>query len=139
MDKHLNLVGILNIVYRSLLLFAAFFLLLLAATFGNIFEWLIRIRAISPHDIPFELLDIVPVILAAVATIMLVVSIAAIVGSIGVLKKKEWGRILLIVISFLNLMRIPFGTALGIYSIWVLMNDETIKAFKHPPAPGSST
>jgi hypothetical protein len=29
-------------------------------------------------------------------------------------------------VSFFNLLRIPFGTALGIYTLWVLMNDDTI-------------
>jgi hypothetical protein len=33
---------------------------------------------------------------------------------------KSWGRILAIVIGILALITIPFGTALGIYTLWVL-------------------
>ena len=29
-----------------------------------------------------------------------------------------------------NLISIPFGTALGIYAIWALMKDETIRLFR---------
>jgi hypothetical protein len=35
----------------------------------------------------------------------------------------------MLVISFFNLLRIPVGTLLGGYSIWVLLNDETIRLF----------
>ncbi|OQX95024.1 hypothetical protein B6I21_07570 [candidate division KSB1 bacterium 4572_119] len=30
----------------------------------------------------------------------------------------------------LNLINIPFGTALGVYTIWVLMNEESINLLK---------
>jgi hypothetical protein len=33
---------------------------------------------------------------------------------------------LALVICVIKLFNIPFGTALGIYGIWVLMNDESI-------------
>jgi hypothetical protein len=34
--------------------------------------------------------------------------------------RKPWGRILAIVIAILALIHIPFGTAMGIYTLWVL-------------------
>jgi hypothetical protein len=34
--------------------------------------------------------------------------------------------------SFLSLLNIPLGTALGIYSIIYLMKPEMIELFKHP-------
>jgi hypothetical protein len=37
----------------------------------------------------------------------------------------EWARILGLVIGFLALVRIPFGTALGIYTIWVLLLEQS--------------
>ena len=39
----------------------------------------------------------------------------------GLLKHAPWARILTIVAAFLGLLNIPFGTALGIYSLWVLL------------------
>jgi hypothetical protein len=58
-------------------------------------------------------------------------SVPAIIGGIGLLKYREWARILLIVMSSLNLINIPFGTALGIYGLWALLNDSTRVLFKN--------
>ncbi len=59
----------------------------------------------------------------------LVVSIPGIIGGIALFKHKNWGRILILIISALDLLNLPFGTALGVYSIWVLVQDETAKMF----------
>ncbi len=129
MDKHIQLVGILNIVYRSLTLLGGFLLLFLASEFWQIFGYLISIGAIGPHEIPMELIRIVPVILTFVGLLVVFVSVLVIVAGVVVLKRREWGRVLLLVLSFFSLVRIPLGTALGIYSIWVLLNSDTIRAF----------
>lgn len=72
-------------------------------------------------------------ILAAIGTIvgifLFVLSVPGIIGGIGLLKRKEWARILILVVSAIDLINIPIGTALGVYSIWVLVNDETVKLF----------
>lgn len=133
MEKHITLVGVLNIVYRSVVILGAFVLLILAAGFNRFFDILIRHGDIRPDEVPIELLNIVPAILLVVAVVMICVSILGIIAGAGVLKKKEWARILLLVISFFNLIRIPLGTILGVYSLWVLMNDQTIKIFAPPP------
>jgi zinc ribbon protein len=39
----------------------------------------------------------------------------------GLLQREPWARIFTIVLAFLSLFNIPFGTALGIYSLWVLL------------------
>jgi hypothetical protein len=129
MEKHIQLVGILNLVYRSLAILGALVLFVLAAGFEGFFDYLVRWGSIQPHEVPLEVLHIVPFILTLVGIIVLIVSVLGIIGALGVLKKKEWGRILLLVISFFSLIRIPLGTLLGIYSIWVLLNSETIKVF----------
>jgi hypothetical protein len=56
-------------------------------------------------------------------------SIIGLVGGIGLLVYKPWARYLVIVISALDCVNIPFGTAKGVYSIWVLIQDETINLF----------
>ncbi len=129
MEKHISLVGILNIVYRSLVLLGAGVLFALAAVFGHLIDALVRSGALEPDEVPIEIFNIAPIILCLVATIMVVVSVVAIVGAVGVMHKREWARVLLLVISFLGLVRVPLGTILGVYSIWVLLNDETIKQF----------
>lgn len=39
----------------------------------------------------------------------------------GLYERQQWARVLGLVIGFLALLRIPLGTALGIYTIWVLL------------------
>ena len=56
-------------------------------------------------------------------------SISGLVGGIGLLGYKSWARYLVIVISALGCLNIPFGTLKGAYAFWVLMQDETIKLF----------
>ncbi len=115
MEKHIKLVGIFNIVYRSFCLLGGIVLIVLAAVFNRILDFLIRVGSIQWHEIPHEILGIVPMILVLVALCIMVVSAFGIVGAIGVLKRKEWGRIILLVVSFFNLLSIPLGTALGVY------------------------
>lgn len=134
MEKHLTLAGIFNIVYRSLLLLVASLLFGIALFFDWLVGMLTRIRALDLEDVPIEVFDLVWGILLVVAVLMAIVSVAGIIGGAAVLKRKEWGRILLLVVSFLNLWRIPLGTMLGAYTIWVLFNDETIALFKRPAA-----
>jgi len=135
MEKHISLVGILNIVYRAFVLLGAVVLYALAASFGHLFDVLIRSGSIKAHEVPIEILNIAPLILALVATIMTIVSLVAIIGAVGVLQRKEWARVLLLVISFLGLVRPVLGTILGAYSIWVLLNDETIRLFNPDSSP----
>ena len=135
MQKHVKLVAILNIVYRSMMIIGGFVLFLVAALFGRIMEYVERRGELHPEDFPHEILDVVPVILVVIGVIMVVISVVVIIGAVGVLKTKEWGRITLIVISFFNLIHVPLGTVLGIYSLWVLLNDEIVRLFNPlPPA-----
>ncbi|HUJ31929.1 MAG TPA: zinc ribbon domain-containing protein [Candidatus Acidoferrum sp.] len=39
----------------------------------------------------------------------------------GLFDRRPWARILVLVLGFLALLRFPFGTALGIYTLWVLL------------------
>lgn len=47
-----------------------------------------------------------------------------IVGGIGLLRRRPWARWLLIFVGFLNLFNFPFGTAVGAYTLWVLLQPE---------------
>jgi hypothetical protein len=137
MEKHVKLVGILNIVYRGVVILGAIVLFMLAAAFGYIMKFLERKGELRGDEVPREILDIVPLFLVIIGIIMVVVSIVAIIGAVGVLRRQEWGRIVLIVISFFNLIRVPLGTVLGVYTLWVLLNDEIVRLFS--PAPTSET
>jgi hypothetical protein len=59
--------------------------------------------------------------LAAVAGVFILLSSAlAFCTGYSLLTRKPWGRTLAIVAGILSLIKIPVGTALGIYTLWVL-------------------
>ncbi len=39
----------------------------------------------------------------------------------GLLNREPWARILALVLGFVALLNVPFGTALGVYTLWVLL------------------
>lgn len=43
----------------------------------------------------------------------------------GLAERQPWARMLGIVLAFLSLLRFPFGTALGIYTLWVLLPESS--------------
>jgi hypothetical protein len=61
---------------------------------------------------------------------LLLISAPGIVAGIGLLHFRNWARILTIVLSALQLMNLPFGTALGIYGLWVLLSQRTEPLFR---------
>ena len=46
---------------------------------------------------------------------------ACLLAAIGLLKLKNWVRYLVIVLALLEIWTFPLGTALGLYSLWVLL------------------
>lgn len=56
-------------------------------------------------------------------------STLGLVGGIGLLAYKPWARYIVIVVSALGCLNIPIGTLRGVYTIWVLVQDETVKLF----------
>ena len=60
---------------------------------------------------------------------LLLISAPGIIGGLGLLKRRPWARVLVLILGCLNLLNIPFGTILGAYTIWALTNSETQQAF----------
>jgi len=115
MDKHVDFISILWIVSGSLGILLAIFIFWLL--------WGITFIPNIGHEASY--------ILRLVATwgsiFLAVFSVPEIIGGIGLIKRKEWGRIVVLVVSFFNLINFPLGTALGIYSIIILLKEETVK------------
>lgn len=61
--------------------------------------------------------------------IMLIVSLLGLLGGIGLLNFRKWARVLVLVIAAIGCLNFPLGTLKGVYSIWVLMQDEAVKLF----------
>jgi hypothetical protein len=70
-----------------------------------------------------------------VSSFLALIGLPKIIGGLGLIQHKEWARILMLVISFISLVNFPFGTALGVYSMIVLFNPETVRMFQSAPPP----
>lgn len=55
---------------------------------------------------------------------LLAISLPGLLGGIYLMKRRRWARIVVLVLGFLNLLAVPIGTALGVYTIWVLLKPE---------------
>lgn len=117
MKTHINLVATLHIVFSVLGLIAALFFYVFFGVVGDIAD-----------DMEAEF--VLNIIGSSLAVFFAIISVPGIIGGVGLLKRKEWARILVIIISALDLLNFPLGTALGVYSIWALVQPEIITEFK---------
>jgi hypothetical protein len=115
-QQHVKLVAIFNITLGSLLAFVGLIAFIFFAGIG--------IASGDPEAMP-----ILGVVGMVGFIFMLGFGLPGILGGIGLLNRKEWARILVIAASCIGLFAFPIGTALSVYSFWVLLNAETIKFF----------
>src|SRR5437868_15399376 len=60
----------------------------------------------------------------ALAAFFVILSVPSIIAGIGLLNHREWARILTIILGVLHLIGFPIGTAIGVYTLYVLLNDQ---------------
>lgn len=119
MTTHVKVLGVLYIVLSALTLCAALFLGLGLGVASGI------VGQTAPPEDAAVALPIIGVAGTAIVVFLLALSLPGLLTGIGLVKFQPWARILGIVLSAINLINIPFGTALGIYGLWVLLNKET--------------
>ena len=118
MESHKKVLGILFVVLGSLQLLT---MLLLNMFFGAIFTFALSEAEPQEQRILQLVMSIVRFIPLLVIIFMALPGIAA---GIGLLAKQKWAMIVALIIGCLNLFSFPFGTALGIYTIWVYSEDQ---------------
>ena len=111
MRTHVTILGWLNIASGILFLVVGAFVFLLLTGIG----------AVSGEAEAFAVLSVVG---SFVGFIMLVLALPSVVAGAGLLKGKNWARILAIILAVFNLMNFPLGTAVGLYTFYVLFQNE---------------
>lgn len=117
MEQQTPIVAWLNIVGGVLVLLIAIFLL-------------VFLPAIGVLSGDRQAAGILSVIGVSIGIFMAVLALPGILTGIGLLKRKNWGRILGIVVGFLNLLNFPLGTLIGAYTLWVLFQDAATTYFE---------
>jgi hypothetical protein len=117
MKKHVTVVGTIHIVFGSIGLIIALSLFFLFSF----------VRSMVGDD------EVARMVLSIIGISFLILigflSTLGLIGGIGLLSYQSWARYLIIVVAILGLMNVPIGTLKGVYSLWVLLQDETMKLF----------
>lgn len=127
MQTHVKVLAVLFIVLSAL---GVLFALGLMVVFGGVAG---LVGASGDADAAVAL-PIIGLTGMALVIFTLVLSLPGLITGFGLLNFKPWARILGIVLCAINLINIPFGTIMGAYGLWVLLNSETERMF-NPSAP----
>lgn len=122
MRDHIRLLGILNIIWSSFSLVICLAILLVFGGLAGFFS----ILGVGSDNGTNGLIaaPFMAIIGLLVVLVICLEALPAFIAGIGLLKMKSWSRILTIIVSIFHLLSFPIGTALGVYGIWVLLQDD---------------
>jgi hypothetical protein len=119
MKKHVTVVAAIQIGFSILGLLVAFVLFFVMGFAKS------QVGGDEAGEMVLEFLQVsLPILFGFLSTLGLV-------GGIGLLAYKSWARYILIVVNALGCLNIPIGTLKGVYSLWVLLQDDTVKLFEN--------
>lgn len=122
MEGHVRLLGILASLWGLLATVVGVSMLLLAA--GALAE------VLDPVDSAVGLAaGLTAGVFALLATFALVWGGAHVWAGVLLRRHRPYGRIFMLALSVINLLVLPFGTAFGIYGLWVLLTDDARRLF----------
>jgi hypothetical protein len=118
---HIRLLGILWLALSAMLLMGGF---VMTAIFSRGAWW-------YGNGFPPGMPLFVHHILQTVGAALLGGGVLGIVAGWGLLERQSWARTLAIVLAcFALLLFMPFGTALGIYTLWVLLPAQSEEEYR---------
>ena len=112
MQKHITILGVLYIALGIMGILAGL-IVLVSVTGGGLLS--------GDRDA----MAITAIIGPAIAVFLFLISAPGLIGGVGLLQRRSWARILVLILECLNLLNLPLGTALGIYTLWALTKPET--------------
>jgi hypothetical protein len=125
-DLHVNVLGWLVIAHAALVGAVG-----LVVMFGGQFIHNLLIdnprllENANPRDVPPpEVFAALGPVTFMIGVIFLLIALPSIIAGVGLLRYRSWGRALTLVLSFLRLLEVPFGTATALYSFWVLLSQD---------------
>jgi len=116
MKNHVTAVAIIQIIFGG-------FLLIGGLTIGLIFKF-VQQFVTDPDG-----LMVLNIISVPISLLLFLFGGLMVLGAIGLLTYKTWGKTLTLIMGCLGLLNIPLGTLKGVYIIWTLTQDETNKLF----------
>jgi hypothetical protein len=111
MEHHLHLLGIFWIVYSIIHGIGGAVLLILANTLFS---------AARHFEIGAPLF--LQPLLSFIGMLLVAKGIVGVAAGYGLIQRAPWAWITTVVLAFIAMLNVPFGTALGIYTVWVLLS-----------------
>lgn len=127
MDSQKRLLSILHIVYGGLHILLFVFGALLINT---ILPFIMSEINQSNPDAAMIVEMVVMFVRSILFVLIVVVPLPSLIGGIAQLYNRDWGMPLMMISGCLSLLNIPIGTALGVYTIWVFLENNKAKAEK---------
>ncbi len=118
MEGHVKAVAVLWIIYGALGMLLTFVL------FGTLFG--ISFIPDLGHDAPV----ILRTVAIGLGIFFAILTLPELIAGFGMHNFREWGRILGLVLAFLNLISFPLGTALSVYTLVILLRPDTVQLFR---------
>jgi len=112
--EHIHLLAILWFIDGALLLIPAIVMAVLAGVVTSPLGWH------GGNNVAFV---IVPGLFMILCVVFLLFAALRFIAGWGLLKLEPWGRVFALVMAFIDLLHIPLGTALGVYTLYVLLPD----------------
>jgi hypothetical protein len=97
---------------------------------GFIFTLLTSVGVLAADP---EALPILSLVGSMVGGLLALLALPGIVAGYGLLVRRRWGRLLALVVGILNLVNVPLGTALGAYTLYILLQPQADELFGPPP------
>jgi hypothetical protein len=69
-------------------------------------------------------------LLSAVGIFVLGKAALGFIAGWGLLQREPWARIVALVLGFISLFNIPFGTAIGVYTMWILLPSQAEQEYE---------
>jgi hypothetical protein len=114
-ERHVHLLGILWLAYSAFNTLGGLFLVILGSAF---FPHLHEMQNV-PRDVPVGFLS---ALFNALGIIVLAKAACGFIAGRGLLHRELWARTWVLVLAFISLfLNIPIGTAIGVYTMWVLL------------------
>jgi hypothetical protein len=111
-QEHVRLLAILWFAFSALNALGGLILVILANTL------FLHLHDMGAPEAPTGFLH---PLLSFVGVFIIIKGAAGFLAGWGLLQREPWARILVLILAFVSLISPPFGTALGVYTLWVLL------------------
>jgi len=124
--EHVQLVGILWMAYSALHVVAGLIVIVVAQVIFGSVHGVIHI----PNGPPPEVTVWLRPLISFIGWMILAKAAAGFIAGWGLLQRRDWARTVALVVAFMALLSVPVGTALGIYTLWVLLPTQSDDEYK---------